>query len=92
MEKQREAQVEQALSSGMEADEQGTVILIASGTMHQLNYVGGAIWQLCDGTRTAGAIVDQLLGEFDVERDELAADVETFVADLLEKGWLDHEK
>ena len=88
VEKLREAQVAEAMVAGEEPDDQGTVILIVAGTMHQLNYVGGSIWQLCDGSRDIDAVVTALLDEFDVDRDELAADVEAFVEDLIERGWL----
>ena len=92
VEKQREAQVIAAMESGEEPAEQGTVILIAAGTMHQLNYVGGRIWQLCDGTRDSEAVISALQDDFDVARDELAADVHDFLNDLISKGWLNDEK
>jgi len=92
VEKLREAQVSESLAAGEEPDEHGTVILIASGTMHQLNYVGGLIWQLCDGARDIEAIISELQEEFDVARDELAADVQDFVSDLVDKGWLSYEE
>jgi len=90
IEKQREAQVLEAMEAGEETGEQGTVILIVAGTMHQLNYVGGMIWQLCDGERDANAIIDRLHVEFEVARDELATDVHAFIAELVEKGWLNY--
>ena len=91
VEKNREAEVLSAMESGEETEDHGTVILVVSGTMHQLNYVGGAIWQLCDGTRSLDDVVDQLLTEFDVSREELNDDVKGFVDDLLERGWLSDE-
>jgi len=64
------------------------VILIQSGMMHQLNLIGGMIWERCDGVRYLQDIVEELAGEFAVERAELEADVAAFVNELLEKGWL----
>jgi pyrroloquinoline quinone biosynthesis protein D len=58
--------------------------------MHQLNLLGGMIWDLCDGSRTQTQVVDVLLEEFDVERAELETDVAEFVDDLLQRGWLIH--
>lgn len=87
-EKRREAQVLQELAEGGDVEERGTVILLLSGMMHQLNLLGGMIWGLCDGTRTEEQIVDHLLTEFDVERGELSADVSGFVQDLLQRKWL----
>ena len=91
VEKNREAEVLNALESGETPDEHGTVILVVSGTMHQLNYVGGSIWQLCDGSRDLEAIVSCLSEEFDVSREELSGDVEEFIDNLIEREWLSYE-
>lgn len=91
VEKQREAEVAKALEAGSDPGEQGTVLLIVSGTMHQLNMVGGTIWQLVDGSRSKDQIVDQLAAEYDVERSELEEDVISFVEDLVQRGWLINE-
>jgi pyrroloquinoline quinone biosynthesis protein D len=91
VEKQREAEVVKALESGADPGDQGTVLLIVSGTMHQLNMIGGTIWQLADGSRSTDQIVEQLADEYDVERSELEADVYTFVDDLMQRGWLNND-
>jgi len=88
VEKKREDRVKASLEAGREPDEEGTVILVVAGTMHQLNYVGGSIWQLCDGSRDLKAIAEALQQEFDVEPEELEDDVRVFVQDLVERGWL----
>jgi len=88
VERQREAEAKEALAAGNDAGERGTVLLIESGTMHQLNLVGGTIWQLCDGQRSVDDIVDLLATEYDVERSELVDDVNAFATDLLQRGWL----
>ena len=87
-EKRREEQVLQQLEEGSDVEDSGTVILLISGMMHQLNLLGGMIWNLCDGSRSEEQIVDHLLDEFDVERADLAADVAEFVQDLLQREWL----
>jgi len=46
---------------------------------------------LCDGSRNLEAIISCLAEEFDVSHDELAGDVEEFVTNLIERGWLSHE-
>ncbi len=89
-EKRREEAILQALERGEDASEQGSVILIISGMMHQLNLVGGAIWNLCDGTRTFDQVVAALAADFEVDEAVLRDDVNEFVADLLERGWLQH--
>ena len=87
-EKRREEQVLQGLEAGEDVAEHGTVILLISGMMHQLNLLGGMIWNLCDGKHSEAQIVDVLLKEFDVERELLAEDVNEFIQDLLKRDWL----
>jgi len=91
VEKRREHEILEALSRGEDVAERGTVILIISGMMHQLNLVGGRIWSLCDGSRNEAEVVDALATEFDADRDEIAADVAEFVAGLVQRGWLNHD-
>lgn len=91
VEKQREAEVAKALEAGSDPGDQGTVLLIVSGTMHQLNMIGGTIWQLADGSRSKEQLVDLLADDYDVERSELEEDVCTFVDDLVQRGWLINE-
>lgn len=88
VERRREEAVVQALEAGEDVSERGTVILILSGMMHQLNLVGGRIWTLCDGSRTTAGIASLLAAEFAADPQELTADVEEFVADLTKRGWL----
>jgi pyrroloquinoline quinone biosynthesis protein D len=87
-EKRREEKVLQGLAAGEDVAEHGTVILLISGMMHQLNLLGGMIWNLCDGSRDEEQIVDELLKEFDVGRELLAEDVADFIQDLLKRDWL----
>ena len=88
LEKRREAEIVQALEAGEDVSDKGSVILIDAGTMHQLNLVGGRIWTLCDGERTVDDLIAELANEFEVDRAELADDVEAFVNDLMNRGWL----
>ena len=88
IERRRRDEVLQALSVGEDAGERGTVLLIEKGTMHQLNLVGGMIWERCDGTRTGQQIALELAGEFAVEQAELEDDVNVFITDLVRRGWL----
>ena len=88
VEKRREKEELEALEAGNEGSDAGTVTLIQSGMMHQLNLIGGMIWKLCDGSRSLDEIVATMAGEFDVSQEELGADVEAFVEDLVNRGWL----
>ena len=77
-----------ALEAGRDASGEGTLLVVERGRITELNLLGGEIWKLCDGSRDLGAIVEELLPRFEVERGELAADVTAFVADLAGRGWL----
>ena len=88
VEKRRQAEVLKALEAGEDVEDSGTVILLLSGMMHQLNLVGGLIWQQCDGKQTLADIAGELAKEFSVEQAEVESDVAEFVADLTERGWL----
>lgn len=51
-----------------------------------LDPIGARIWELLGTGRTLGEIVETLLAEYAVTREELAADVEALVADLERNG------
>jgi len=88
-EKRREEQILAAAERGEEIADQGTVILVVDGTMHQLNLLGGEIWRRCDGEQSIEQIVADLAREYEVGTDELTRDVTEFVADLQQRGWLE---
>ena len=81
-------EVLQAMERGEDASSEGTVLLIVSGMMHQLNLLGGEIWKLLDGTRDEGGVVDELLNIFEVDRETLEADVRAFIEDITARGWI----
>lgn len=88
VEKRREADVLAAMERDEDVSEHGTVILIASGMMHQLNFVGGRIWSLCDGSRSDEELFALLAGEFSVDAAEFTADLHEFINDLIKREWL----
>ncbi|WP_025323582.1 pyrroloquinoline quinone biosynthesis peptide chaperone PqqD [Deferrisoma camini] len=77
-----------ALERGEDVADEGWVILVHAGRMHQLNLLAGEIWLLADGTRDAAAIAAELAGRYDAPADEIREDVEAFVAECLSRGWL----
>lgn len=89
-EAKREEELLAAQEQGEDISEGGTVILIHQGTMHQLNLLGGEIWQLCDGERSLDQIIAELAADYEVERSVLEEDVRVFVTDLTQRGWLNH--
>ena len=79
-----------AMERGEDASSEGTVLLIVSGMMHQLNILGGEIWKLADG-RDEESMVDELMQVFEVDRETLSIDVHAFLEDLSFRGWISHE-
>ena len=77
-----------ALAEGRDAGDDGTLILVDSGQVFELNLLGAEIWKLCDGCRTVGDVVDDILGRYEVERDELWRDVPAFLEDMTARGWM----
>ncbi len=92
IEKRRQQAVLDRLEAGEESGDEGTVILLISGMMHQLNLLGGMIWNLCDGQRNLDQLVAELQQEFDVDPATLQTDVREFVSDLVERGWLNYDQ
>jgi hypothetical protein len=63
-----------------------TVILdLASSRYFGLDSVGARIWTLFDEGKSFGETCDMLLGEYEVGRDRLEADLRELVAKLLER-------
>jgi hypothetical protein len=54
------------------------------GTYHTLNDVSGRIWELLGSSASTSEIVDRLLAEYHVARQQLQADVATAVGQFLE--------
>lgn len=51
-----------------------------------LNPVGAFVWELLDGARTGGQILEALCREYDVPEIRAAADLEEFIEVLLSAG------
>jgi pyrroloquinoline quinone biosynthesis protein D len=68
-------------------ENEGAVVLMTdSGQLFTCNDTTVALLQALDGVRSFGSIVDELLDEFDVERDVLAADLSKLVGELEREG------
>lgn len=70
----------------------GTVTLLDGGIMHQLNFLGGEIWKLCDGTMDRDAVTARLLELFEVEQAILREDVDAFVEEMIDKGLINEQR
>ena len=85
------ADAQAGLESGVDIEEVGTAVLFSGGAMLSLNLLGTEIWKLCDG-RSSDDIVKVLLEHFEVQEETLKADVELFLSELLQKGFVSHEE
>ena len=54
--------------------------------MFALTTVAQFIWEKIDGKRSLSDIRDELLAEFDVEKDQADSDIREFVAELMSAG------
>lgn len=64
-------------------DTEALVINVKGGVVYPLNSVGARIWQLADGTRSAGDIVRTLAEEFDANEATIRDDALTFLGELV---------
>lgn len=85
------ADAQEGLARGEDVGETGTSVLFCGGTMLSLNFLGTEVWKLCDGRSVAG-IVAELLPQFEVEEGVLSEDVEAFLAELAERGFITYEE
>ena len=64
-----------------------TVLLdLNSESYFGLDEVGTRVWQLLSGGNSVAAMLDVLLNEYDVEREQLEMDVEELLNSLIEAG------
>ena len=69
---------------------QDGAFLLKNGAQERiiLNDVGAIIWRHIDGKRTCGQIARVLTGEFHIDGERASKDVEAFVFQLEEEGFL----
>lgn len=59
-----------------------------TGKYFGLNRVGSSFWSLVDGEVTVDQIIDRMLGEYNVERARIAADILELIGSLEARGLL----
>ena len=67
-------------------DDEIVVMRLDSGEFFSLAGTGAAIWRLIDGSRDRAGLVAALAAEYESDKDEIAADVDEFLAKLEEQG------
>lgn len=70
-------------------DDEVVLLNLADGTFFSLAGTAAAIWALIDGTRDRRALLAALATAHGVPEAEIAADVDVFLAQLDEAGFLD---
>lgn len=70
-------------------DDEIVVMSLASGDFYSLTGTGKAIWELLDGTRTREALLAELAIAFGQPGQDLADDVDAFLAQLRAAGLLE---
>lgn len=67
--------------------EDDMVIVSASrGSICTVNPVGAFVWEMADGTVSVDDIVSRVCATFDVDEPDARADVDRFLAELVELG------
>lgn len=67
-------------------DDETVVIRQEAAEALVLNEVAGRVLELIDGRNTVGALVDHLIEEYDVPAEDLVADVQEYLEELLATG------
>jgi hypothetical protein len=62
------------------------VINLSSGDYYSLDGIGTHIWENIDGTRTVRDLMELIVDEYDVGRDQVVADVLRLVEQLTDEG------
>jgi len=68
-----------------ELDGEAVLLHLDSGKYFGLDLVGTRMWELLESSQTIQLAFDQLLEEFDVESDQLRADLERMIVELSEQ-------
>lgn len=66
-------------------DSNAVIIELSNSLINVLNPVGSRIWEIADGSRRLGEIIDGILSEFDVKQEQAEKDVIEFVQGLASK-------
>jgi pyrroloquinoline quinone biosynthesis protein D len=69
-------------------DEDIVVLDPSNGNYFSLDEVGGRVWELCNGERSAGQIAETLAKEYDAPTGEIERDVLELLEELRREGLL----
>jgi hypothetical protein len=69
-----------------ELDDEMVLLNLATEMYFGLDAIGTQIWKLIEQGATSGAMLEQLLAQYDVDPAKLRADLSAFLDSLAEKG------
>lgn len=72
-------------------DDELVILDVSSGQYFGLNAVGASIWDRLEREATSEELVDMVVAEYDVARDQAAADVGALVRQLVDAGLVSME-
>lgn len=67
-------------------DGEATVVLPEHARVTVLNEVGSVVWDRIDGRRTLGEILESVLQDYDIAREQAESDLAAFIEDLRRNG------
>jgi len=65
---------------------EAAVLNLNTGVYNGLDEVGASVWRMLDGPRRVDELVDALLGEYEVDREECQRDVIALLGELAVRG------
>ena len=65
-------------------DGQATVLLAEGAEVNVINEIGSLVWDRIDGVRTLGKILEEVVAEYEVSREQAQRDMLEFAASLRE--------
>jgi len=70
---------------GRMTDDEAVLVIPQKGQVKVINEVGAVVWELIDGKRDVGQIVDEVCSQFDVDRVAAEADTLNFISELIKR-------
>ena len=72
-----------------EIDSEAVILDVNSGTYFGLNEVSNRIWQLLQTPASKASLIEQILAEYDVSKEQVTQDVEALLEDMSNAGLIE---
>jgi Coenzyme PQQ synthesis protein D (PqqD) len=66
--------------------EEAVILHVTKGVYYGLNEVGATVWNLIQEPRSVGELCDEIIGDFDIDRDTCEREVTALLERLLAEG------